>query len=73
MKSNLKVIMAAIVCFLYAANASAATGNPDSSSFNISLAVISGLILIIGYKIISVNLKKVGKNLEDNFGEKVLP
>lgn len=67
------VILAAMICLLYGVSASASTGNPYSPTFNITVAVIFGLVLFIAYKVVSVNLKRVGKNLEDNFGEKVLP
>jgi len=63
----------AIVGCLYTINASASTGDQTGSSSNITLAVVLGLVLIIGFKNVSTNLKKVDKELEDNFGEKVLP
>ncbi|WP_448700195.1 hypothetical protein ACFGVR_23700 [Mucilaginibacter sp. AW1-3] len=63
----------AIISCLYTINATASTGEQAGSSSNITLAVILGLILIIGFKVVSTNLKKVDKDLEDNFGEKVLP
>jgi hypothetical protein len=63
----------AIICCLYTINASASTGDQTSESSSITLAVILGLVLIIGFKVVSTNLKKVEKDLEDTFGEKVLP
>jgi hypothetical protein len=63
----------AIVCCLYTINATASTGDQGGESSSITLAVILGLVLIIGFKIISTNLKKVEKDLEDTFGENVLP
>ncbi|WP_139113081.1 hypothetical protein [Mucilaginibacter sp. PPCGB 2223] len=63
----------AIIGCLYTINANASTGDTLSSSSGITIAVVLALIFIIGFKIVSTNLKKVDKDLEDNFGEKVLP
>ena len=63
----------AIICCLYTINASASTGDQNGESSSITLGVLLALVLIIGFKVVSTNLKKVEKNLEDTFGEKVLP
>jgi len=67
------VVGLAIIGCLYAINASASTGEIAGSSTSITLAVILGLLFIIVFKIVSSKLKKVDKDLQDNFGEKVLP
>jgi len=63
----------AIIGCLYAINANASTGETSGSSSKITIAVILGLVFIVGFKVVSLKLKKVGKDLEENFGEKVLP
>jgi glucan phosphoethanolaminetransferase (alkaline phosphatase superfamily) len=75
-KSTHKIaIAAAIICCLIATNASAAVLNEINSS-SMSIAMIIAVILAVGiiiYKNAAKNLKKVGKHLEESFGEKVLP
>ena len=63
----------AIISCLYGINAEASTGGASGPSSTITIALTLGLVLVIVFKIVSSKLKKVDKDLEDNFGEKVLP
>jgi len=57
-------------------DASAATNSTPVNTSSISIGLVMAVLLalaIIVYKTASKNLKRVGKHLEDSFGEKVLP
>jgi len=69
-----RLFILAIFCCLISLNASAAT----SAEINVSAIGVSSALLLValmglGVKIASTNLKRVGKHLEDSFGERVLP